>query len=259
MWSRKFACCRKCGTTDRAHGGLGYCNRCYQTRNSPEKINQNRRLSVDDYLFHGEWTERSAYLYGVLFSDGHVSSGANHKICIGLSIADLDWLGSLRSLFKADAQIGFVEISRNSGRMAARLAFSSKQMHARLLELGIKKEPPPNMSLEMSRHFIRGLFDGDGTAFVESREHRLRTGLTGERFICEWVVDRFREFTGLKSKVGPYKKTNTTKVVHLTFSGSSVIPFCEFIYGSMSLPSLKRKYFLCRTASPGVRFGVYSG
>ena len=243
MWSRKFACCRKCGTTDRAHGGQGYCGRCYRTvfYKPTGKINQNRRLSVDDYLFHGEWTERSAYLYGVLFADGHVSSGANHKICIGLSIADLDWIGSLRSLFKADAQIGFVESSKGTGRMAARLTFSSKQMHARLLELGIKKEPPPNMSLEMSRHFIRGLFDGDGSAFIQGQTGLLRFNLVGELFLCEWVISRVREFTGLTHKIGPYKKPNTDKVVSIQMAGNAALGFGKMIYGSQSVDCLNRK------------------
>lgn len=239
MWSRKFDCCRKCGATDRSHGGLGYCNRCYQARKSPKKINQNRRFSVDDYLFHGDWAERSAYLYGVLFSDGWVSRGRLHRISIGLSIADLEWLESLRSLFGAESKISFAEISKGSGRMTARLTFSSKQMRARLIELGIKREPPPNMNLEMSRHFIRGLFDGDGSAYISNG--LLRFNLVGEKFLCEWVISRFREFTGLNHRIGPYKKPNTVKVVSVQMAGHAAVGFGKMIYEAQTIDCLSKK------------------
>lgn len=168
-----------------------------------------------------------------------VSRGRLTQNSYGATNSGFGRLESSKSPVGPRAKISFAEISKGSGRMTARLTFSSKQMRARLIELGIKREPPPNMNLEMSRHFIRGLFDGDGSAYISNG--LLRFNLVGEKFLCEWVISRFREFTGLNHRIGPYKKPNTVKVVSVQMAGHAAVGFGKMIYEAQTIDCLSRK------------------
>lgn len=211
-------------------------------------VNQNRRFSVDDHVFDA-WNERSAYLYGVMFSDGHItnnslSSHPRHGMSITLSGKDHEWLGELKKLFKAEAKIRtYISHDKYPDRPFSSLHFASEQIHARLIELGLKQKWP-DIDSENARHFVRGLFDGDGSSFIDSASKTLRMNYVGTHWLCENIAESLRASGRKFGKFGPYKKSNSTKVVSLQFAGQSMRSFGDFIYGSRTLECLTRKRLL---------------
>lgn len=121
-----------------------------------------------------ELTPDAAYWIGFLFADGHVKQRSpqwSHEIIVALAAVDRPHLVRLREYLRAGHALseGFTTGGRTSKPGArfpmVRLAISSRRIGQRLLDLGRYGEVDP--SLVRSRHFWRGLNDGDGSVGVQ--------------------------------------------------------------------------------------------
>ena len=99
---------------------------------------RNRQFRVDDAVFE-KWDERSAYLFGVIASDGHVGKGINrNRVQITLSEKDLDWLKQLAKLFGFTGNFGSYDLKDTyAERRAVRFTFASPQITDRLRKLDV--------------------------------------------------------------------------------------------------------------------------
>jgi len=179
-WSRHHDRCVDCGTTSRKHNSGGRCWQCVFKITDPpgdySDFSQNRQYHVNDFLFD-DWTEVSSYVYGVLFADGCVSKddGRRFRIDIALSASDESWLILLAKAIGFSGNIRRWPIKDNyRPREAVGIVFSSKRIHRRLREVGIKIQPP-QMPDEMIPHFIRGFFDGDGSIYLNGQSRSYHT------------------------------------------------------------------------------------
>lgn len=122
----------------------------------------NRRHNKDlqENFFDLIDTEEKAYLLGFLFADGNVCSSG--QISIEIHERDIEILYRIKELLKIDS-----EITKRRDTMVT-LKFYSQRMVKILSKYGIvpdkthKTEHLPNISESFKRHFLRGLFDGDG-------------------------------------------------------------------------------------------------
>lgn len=156
----------------------------YDTSNNRFKVNES---FFDDPLL---WTEAQAYWFGWLVADGY-NDCMGRSICLRLATEDKCVLEVLRSLIGYTGQvrdevrhqrvtkIGGQQVLNNQNR--AILAISNRNLSARVKELGIMAGKSssfaiPEMASNCFRHFLRGLFEGDG-CFSFSKWNKFESNL----------------------------------------------------------------------------------
>jgi len=132
------------------------------------------------YLNHEAFdivTNDAAYWIGSLFADGSVikqQKGAP-QVQLRLSEVDRGHLEKFRHFLDSTHAIGTSPPGNFGGyqsRASVRFTVSSRRLAGRLLEMG-RYEGPIAPELTTSRHFWRGVVDGDGSIFI------LKTGYSG--------------------------------------------------------------------------------
>lgn len=117
--------------------------------------------------FFDEWNEKSAYWLGFIFADGHLSEKNSLEVCI----KDKEHIEKFKTDIEAEHKISTRIVS---GYAYYRLTIQDPYMANRLRELGVMHNKTygwkiPNIPKEFMHHFIRGVFDGDGSFSLSSR------------------------------------------------------------------------------------------
>lgn len=131
----------------------------------------NQQYSYNEKIFD-EWNEKSAYLLGWLATDGCVQYIPNKRYGLRWELADLDAVETIRDILESDHPIH--ERNPGTGKLYS-LYIRGKYISQRAMNLGI---PPrkthslkfPPVPKKVMRHFLRGVFDGDGSAFLLNRK-----------------------------------------------------------------------------------------
>jgi len=115
--------------------------------------------------FFNEWSPAMAYILGLIYADGHVYRAGFR---FGFGRKSLDIANSICKIMESDRLPKEID---NNGFPGYLLIYDSYGIAERLKEIGLpwgKKaliiRYPKNMPDEMDRHFIRGFWDGDGSA-----------------------------------------------------------------------------------------------
>lgn len=206
---------------------------------------------TSDIHFFDQWTEHSAYALGFLFADGAISSrGAD--VVAGISIKDVAILDYLKKQMKSTRDYYYREGDAiKDGYKRSKTAFftiSSKYVVERLMEMGLmprktyRDDPFPEVPNEMLPHFIRGYFDGDGTAFVSSQGH-CKIGMIGTPKFITGLRDHLVAQADMKEspvKMEPRPKTGYNARI---FWGSTtdIRKFRDYVYPEGFTFCLERK------------------
>lgn len=130
-----------------------------------EAHRNNRRR--DSMRLFGNWNATNAYVFGVLWADGHTSPS---QISLVIQVRDRVWHRKIGKWFDPNILISELDV-KAFGKIhrAVHWAYGNKFLIEHLHELGIVrrksfvdpvyKEVPD----EFLGHFARGVFDGDGT------------------------------------------------------------------------------------------------
>lgn len=177
-------------------------------------------------------TDDASYWIGFLFADGSVGARPGHTPQISISLAerDRDQLISLRAFLGSTARISEASSVRRSCQFSVR----SDRLARRVLDLGRYSELIAN-ELVRSRHFWRGVTDGDGSigAYPSSaRSPRLRPQfrLVGRRRRLEQFVQFLEDYNVVGLSVRPHKSiysVGTTagparRIIEILYANSSV-------------------------------------
>lgn len=114
-------------------------------------------------------TESKAYYLGLLIADGCVSGNSNR---ISICLKDKEILEDFSKDLDAEHQV------RASGKNYWKLSLFSKKMIKDLSNYGVVPRKdfityfPYQIPKELQRHFIRGVFDGDGCISLDNRTNR---------------------------------------------------------------------------------------
>jgi hypothetical protein len=154
---RAKAVCVRCGqefviknSAYLRRGGARFCSKTCSAR----------RVPVNEHYFDHVTSEAQAYWLGLVFSDGH-----NYRAATGLALSLHRSDGKLVEQFR-DALGSGHALSKQKGQVA--LQVSSPPLSAALERLGCPRGKKsyiirfPVIDPELTRHFIRGVFDGDG-------------------------------------------------------------------------------------------------
>lgn len=141
-----------------------------------------RKYFIDETYFKKINREDKAYFLGLLITDGTVSKEENKKnqrIILEMQKKDRHILDTFKKFLKTKKPLGY---SKRKARKYKKykigksetyvLNISNIQMRKDIIKLGIKPQKTKTVSLpsnkiiphRLMRHFIRGVFDGDGTS-----------------------------------------------------------------------------------------------
>ncbi len=132
-------------------------------------INKHKYNVKEDFFRNGVDTQEKAYLLGLLYADGSVDTGG--KMRISLQEGDKDILYKLKEILGYTGPLHTID--KGPGRYIQKcLCINRKTLTDDIIKLGC----PPNKAFKLKFptndivlsglvwHFIRGYFDGDGSA-----------------------------------------------------------------------------------------------
>lgn len=228
--------------------------------------NETRQYFVKQDFFD-KWSAEMAWVLGLIASDGCVREKENRWT---LTSKDLECLEKVACLIDYTGTI-----RKKSNRPAYDLRISSLHMVKSLIGLGMTPAKSltlryPDMPEEYERHFIRGVFDGDGCITIG--EPRVNTGhrranvtfTTGSESFAHILLERLISI-GLQPSLetmGPHLQKWGSEIrdfknptFHIYFNGPSVARFYEYIYGgvpeSQSMARKRNKFNRWYTAHSG--------
>lgn len=135
-----------------------------------------RKNTLNESYFDEIDTELKAYFLGFIMADGCVTitSKSNkfpNRLVVSISSADRVILEKFKEdiNYSKDIEDYIPSLSTYANYQMSRITINSKHICNKLSHLGVTKnktgnETIPNISEDLIPHFIRGFFDGDGTA-----------------------------------------------------------------------------------------------
>jgi intein/homing endonuclease len=104
----------------------------------------------------------------------------------------------------------------------------------------------PNIPNEFLRHFVRGLFDGDGSLYIERKSIRVKLLSGCRKFVEE--LNSFMRLNGLSNRKIDYSHTiESPGAFFIRYNSvSDIILFHQFIYHGVSITnyySMKKDIF----------------
>ena len=213
-----------------------------------------RKYKLNEHYFDTIDTPDKAYILGFLYSDG-CNSINKGTICIALQEEDREILEKMRLKIGSEKPLKFLDKSNKHDfgytykNQYALIMFSSYMCNT-LAEKGVV----PNKSLvvtfpqwldkQLIRHFVRGVFDGDGSLYGSYRNENNKPvvlTITATQQFCETLKNICKNEIGIDAKIYDASCHNgITKV--FTLSGRLIAKeFLDWIYKDADL-YLQRKY-----------------
>lgn len=215
------------------------------------KSNARKHSLVQDLYSYGVNTEGKAYLLGLLYSDGWVSTSKPTSYTVGFGSTDLELVEIVTKILEASHPIRVKKSRKVSHKNMYEVRFDSKLLVSDLIALGCVERKshvlayPSNLGPDMTRHFIRGLWDGDGSVThtrVKEGKPYLRLSLVGSKGITEGVCSVVEEKLGITGHVLEHGS-----VFRLSYGKGADVLY-KYLYD-------KAAYFLSRKRSNGLPFG----
>lgn len=125
---------------------------------------KSRSYKIDEKFFDKINSEGKAYLLGLIFSDGSLTS---KKYYINITSKDKELIRLCRGLLQTDRPIYHYH-----GCFS--LTIGNQHLHGSLKRQGVlerkswKEYGLPSLSESLMRHFLRGIFDGDGSFYISN-------------------------------------------------------------------------------------------
>ena len=142
-----------------------------------------QETTVDDF-FNNIDNEIKSYLLGFYVADGSISQ--NNRLTISVAEKDIEIIYMFKNNISPHYKITKIKSKENKktgfiSKPMCKISISSKEMCQRLRDLGIGENKTYNMSFKLDIipdnlfvHFIRGLFDGDGTVYCGVSEKKVK-------------------------------------------------------------------------------------
>lgn len=181
--------------------------------------------------------EYKAYFLGLIFADGCVFQNKykNNSLLFSIQLQELDGyiIEKLKELIKAPRKI--VVDKRDNGKS---ITVINDKFVNNLISHGVAIHKPnrtlPKLNDEMKRHFIRGLFDGDGSFY---RTNKFCLHICGHEY-----MKPLRNFLIQRLDLNSNKLRWEDNIWNVSWSGKKdILSFADYIYSDSHI-FLNRKY-----------------
>lgn len=219
----------------------------FKTRSRPEAWKHRGTddvYEINEDFFHN-WSKEMAYILGFILTDGNISDDNNQ---VGITIKDVELLEKIRAKLKSNHPIKYLKAYGTY-----QFGFAREKMVERLRELGITSNKSlkvkfPDVPDQFLSHFIRGVFDGDGSVFFEPRSKKspLRVNFTsGSKEFITTLEGILRSLAGL-SKRTIYELHRINTSYYIRYPHKDCLKFFDYIYAgadeSMWLERKRQKF-----------------
>lgn len=201
----------------------------------------NRKYIVKNDYFENIDTENKAYWLGYLYADGNVSESktSNARVKLHLQTKDECVLHALAS------EIFVSEYKLQKYKNSVCLEIYSAKIRADLIKHGCAPNKTflirmPNLRADLIRHFLRGIFDGDGCIYIENGKRCRISLISNHDFVINDVRDHLRTVLDLSG--GCISKIKSGKIANVSWScKSDILKLIDYLYTGNSI-CLNRKY-----------------
>lgn len=166
------------------------------------RVRAERNTSCDIHYFD-QWTADVAYVLGFLFADGSVSS-CLRTVTIDVTRSDEAVLQFVKEQWKSPKLIRRYP-GRGRTKPYSRLTVGSKIFVESLMRLGVmprktfRDDPFPTVPDKVFGHFVRGFFDGDGSAGRDDRRS-IKVKFIGTPKFIRGLCDSLSRLARMKHK-----------------------------------------------------------
>lgn len=209
------------------------------------------RLPMDLYeindKFFSRWSAKMAWVLGYIFADGNVHPQAQGTYCLSISSKDTSLLQNIKRAMDSTHPIKKVI---HKEWFMYRLFITRPQINSDLTKLGIT--PRKSLTILFPKvphcflpHFIRGVFDGDGSVFFEPRSKKSPLRVSFVSGSKAFMIDLERNLhlhAGLsKRTIHEAHRINTS--YYIRYSHKDCLKFFNYIYEDADKSiRLERKY-----------------
>ncbi len=172
-----------------------------------KKANINRKYTLDTHFFHQINTESKAYWLGFVVADGYLCRAgmSGSSLRIKLNSKDANHLEKFKLALNSNQPIYYSEpYDKRTGKTykSAMLEINSCELFDDLVGLNPKSiDVVSHVPKALIHHFIRGLFDGDGSLYIQNKKYN-KFGLTytdSDRNLIYYVFDTFKRISKSRS------------------------------------------------------------
>lgn len=199
-------------------------------------------------------TEEKAYWLGFLAADGCITVHKNGSkyIKLALAVKDKEHLEKFKSFLNVNNKISTYKTgnSRTSEKKyeCCEIRIGSNTMAADLAVHGIVPRKShtmkfPKLTKELVRHYIRGLWDGDGSVLYRARNSQYPNNFNPEVQLCgnKNILDSVQKVFEEELKIIPSKLSTASSIFLFRKSSSTAKEIIEYLYGDANI-YLNRKY-----------------
>lgn len=192
-----------------------------------------RKNNLDENFFSVIDTEEKAWLLGFIAADGSLREyNRGFYLSIELAKEDESILNRITEILKSDYPFYY-----SPNRNAVRLSVSSKKLVTDLISKGITQnktnsiEYPSEIPTSLDRHFIRGVFDGDGW-LCRTKQDNFHLGFCGNRALLATIMEKLVSQTSVNPvKLVQGSATTRENIVQMTFSSNkSIALIVDYLY-----------------------------
>lgn len=200
------------------------------------------RIDVDEDFFSAIDTEEKAYVLGWMYADGNIN-----KSTWRIQIADLDILEKIKEIVKYKGEIADVPPPKKFPHRKVQYVMNvcRKKMVDDLAKLGvmskksliIKFPSEDQVPKHLLGHFLRGVFDGDGS-ITERAQGGFSVSLASTQGFLDEMVKLFKSDFHIYER---FPERESTSRSMLSGKKSTVFEFLDYIYKDATV-YLDRKY-----------------
>jgi len=190
--------------------------------------------------FFDDWSSDLAWLVGIVLSDGSVSNIVNGKY-IRIKMCDKDVLDKIKIITDYEGKVQPCKREKPHYKKPYIIIIGGKKIWQFFTDLGMDNHKsqtakwPIGLPDEYVSHFIRGVFDGDGSVYFRKNGYPF-AGICGTKKLMSYISKSIDlHFTEHTNKT----KTNYT----IQYTGDRAKDFLKFIYkNSTENIRMDRKY-----------------
>ena len=211
------------------------------------------KYKVNESFFSNLEHQDQAYVLGWFFSDGCVSNEG--KCRIQIQEEDRKILEKIKDVIGYNGPLYEIPPPKKFPHRKPQvcLCINRQSIAKDLIDYGCVPSKSlilkyPQIPKNLESHFIRGVFDGDGSISIK-KEKYLNTSITSSTIFNNSLKELLKKHNILSNTYHKKKKINTSTL--MMTSTNEAIKFCNFIYDG-SILRMKRKYDIYQSFINGV-------